>query len=184
RAIPVHCGKGPDLDSHSIYHQRVAFVMANGIAKPGRRHVDGMRRVQAHMADLMIVVIKNGNLVRLLQDQDGATCKHEWHPSRPTLVARARKSNASERHFAELLHDLRCLRLQDRIGVIADKLEEIADAVLRWRPRVALPVYVETLEQLSGGEPRPVDQGSGRRRQWVKAGGGAVDPHAGKMRDR
>jgi hypothetical protein len=64
---------------------------------------------------------------------DCTTRKNKRHTSRPTLVARARKAHADQRHFAELLYDFRSPRLQDRIGVIADKLKEIAHAVFRWR---------------------------------------------------
>ena len=93
RAIPVHRGKGADLDPHGVYDQRVAFVMTHGIAIPGRRHLSRMRLVQAHVTNLMIVVIEDDDLVGLLQDLDGTTRKNKRHPSRPTLVARAWKAH-------------------------------------------------------------------------------------------
>src|SRR6516162_6594623 len=43
RAVPADRRKGADLDSHGVYDQRVPFVMAYGIAKPGRGHMRGMR---------------------------------------------------------------------------------------------------------------------------------------------
>src|SRR5712675_302954 len=135
------------------------------------------------MTDLMIVGIKDGDLVRLLQDLDCTTRKNKRHTSGPTLVARAGKTHAGQRHFAELLHDLRRPRLQDRIGVIAYKLNEIAHAVFRWRLPGARPVDGKIPEQLCDGTPRPVDQRSGTRRQRLKAGDGAVDPHASEIRD-
>src|SRR6516162_7938316 len=130
----------------------------------------------------MIVVVKDGDLVRLLQDLDRTTRKDKRDTSGPTLIARAGEAHAGQRYFAELLHDLRSPRLQDRIGVIADQLEEVAH-VLRWRPAGAGPVDDEIPEQLCDGAPRAVDQRSGARRQRLKAGDGAVDPHAGEIRD-
>ena len=58
RAVKVHHGKRSDLDSHRIDHQRIAFVMADGIPIPGRRHLRRMRLVHAHIADLMIVDVE------------------------------------------------------------------------------------------------------------------------------
>src|SRR5271168_2224068 len=87
RSIPVHHSKWPDLDPHGVYDQDVAFVMAHGIAIPGRRRLCRMRRIHPHVTDLMIVAIKNGDLVRLLDQLSCATRKNERHPSGPTLVA-------------------------------------------------------------------------------------------------
>src|ERR1700686_5370009 len=120
----------------------------------------------------MIVVIKDVDLVRLRQDLDCTARKNKRHTSGPTLVARAREAHSGQRYFAELLDDLRRPRLQDRIGVIADKLEEVAH-VLRWRRPGAWPVDDEIPEQLCNGAPRAVDQRSGTRWQWLKAGDGA-----------
>src|SRR3981189_669547 len=103
--------------------------MAHGIAVPGRGHLRRMRLVQAHVADLMIVAIKDGDLVRLLQQLRWAVCENERHPSRTTLVARVRIAYALQPEFTVPFHDLRCLRPQDRIGVIAGKLEDVASAV-------------------------------------------------------
>jgi phosphopantothenate synthetase len=49
-----------------------------------------MQLVQAHAADLMIVAIKDGDLVRLLKQLGWAVCENERHPRRPTLDARVR----------------------------------------------------------------------------------------------
>src|SRR5882757_331390 len=98
------------------------------------------------MTDLMIVGIKDGDLVRLLQDLDCTTRKNKRHTSGPTLVARAREAHSGQRYFADLLHDLRRPRLQDRIGVIADEFEEVAH-VLRWRLAGAWPVDDKIPEQ-------------------------------------
>ena len=64
RAKPVDHGKGPDLEPHCVYYQRVPFIVAHGIPVPGWRYLGGMRLVHAHMADLMIIVIKESDLVR------------------------------------------------------------------------------------------------------------------------
>ena len=48
------------------------------------------------------------------------------------MVARVRIADALQPEFTVPFHDLRRLGLQDRIGVIADKLEDVAGAV---RPR-------------------------------------------------
>jgi hypothetical protein len=66
--------------------------------------------------------------------------------------------------------------------VIADKLKEVAH-VLRWRLPGAWPVDDKIPEQLCNGAPRAVDQRSGTRRQRLKAGDGAVDPHPGEIRE-
>src|SRR5258707_5880974 len=93
RAVPVHRGKGSDLDPHGVYDQRVAFVMTHGFAIPGRRHLGRMRLVQTHVTNLMIVVIEDDDLVGLLQDLNGTTRKNKRHPCGPTLVTRARKAH-------------------------------------------------------------------------------------------
>src|SRR5882672_12591559 len=108
--------------------------MAHGIAVPGRGHLRRMRLVQAHVADLMIVAIKDGDLVRLLQQLRWAIRKNERHPCRPTLVARVRIAYAIEPEFTVPFHDLHRLRFQDRIGVVAGKLEDVAGAVQPARP--------------------------------------------------
>src|SRR5215469_4744880 len=93
-----------------------------------------MRLVQAHAADLMIVAIKDGDLVRLLQQLRWAICENERHTSRPTLVARVRIAYALYPERSVPFHDLRCRWLQDRIGVIAGELEDVASAVRAARP--------------------------------------------------
>ena len=65
----------------------------------------------------------------------------DTYPSRPvriivafaaggtTLLARARRWHAAQLAFTELLYDFRRLRLQDRIGVIPDKLVAVSSTV-------------------------------------------------------
>ena len=67
RAIPIDHGKRPDLNAHGVDDQRVVFVMAHGIAVPGRGHLSRMRLIQAHVTDLMIVAIQYDDLIRRLQ---------------------------------------------------------------------------------------------------------------------
>src|SRR6516164_4130659 len=88
RAKPVDHGKWADLDSHGVNHQRVAFVMANGISIPGWRHMRRMRLVQAHLAELMIERIKDRDLIGLLEQVHSIIDENEWHLLGPTLVAR------------------------------------------------------------------------------------------------
>ncbi len=84
------------------------------------------------MANLVIFVIEEGDLAGLLEYLDCRGGKNEGYPAGPTLVARGRIADTGQRHFAVLLHDLRRLRLQDRVVVIADKLAVVArDATAR-----------------------------------------------------
>jgi hypothetical protein len=76
-----------------------------------------MRLVQAHVADLMIIGIKDGDLVRLLQQLRWAIRENERHPCGPTLVARVRIAYPLQPEFTVPFYDLRRLGLQDRIGV-------------------------------------------------------------------
>src|SRR3984957_8215391 len=83
----------------------------------------------------MIVAIKYGDLVRCLQQHRWALGKDERPTRGPTLIARVRVADALEPEFSVLFHDLHRLRLQDRIGMVSDKLEDVAGPV-----RPALPV--------------------------------------------
>src|SRR5438270_11138658 len=105
-----------------------------------------MLRIHAHMADLMIDLIYHDDLVGLLEHLH-ANGKNEGYPVGPTLVARIVKTKMGDRHFAELLDGVRGLRLENRIGVIADMLENVIHAIA----------------------PRPVAQGSGSRRRRLEA---------------
>src|SRR5215471_11570240 len=129
RAVPVDHGIPRDLDAYGIDDQRVAFIAAHGIAVPGRFHLCGMRLVHAHVADLMIVSIKDDDLVRQLHQLRWAIRKNERHPYGPTLVARVRIAYALQPKLSVAFHDLRRLGLEDWVGVIAGKLEDIAGAV-------------------------------------------------------
>jgi hypothetical protein len=54
-SIPVNHRKRPDFDPYSVDHERVAFVMADGIPIPRRRYPRRMHCVQPYAANFMIV---------------------------------------------------------------------------------------------------------------------------------
>jgi hypothetical protein len=137
--------------------------MANGITVPGRRHRRGMRGIHAHMADFMIVRIDDDDLVRLLDQLHADIPNDKRDASRPTLPARARGRHPARFDLAELPDELRCLWLQDRVGVIADKPIEVAGAA---------PVA------------RAVRHRAGSRARRLKAATSDMRPHAGEIRDR
>src|SRR6202011_1411336 len=120
-----------------------------------------MRLIHAHLAELMIVVIEDGDPVRLLEDADFKVPKNIRHWLLLTLVVRVRKGPPGQRDFAALLDDLRGLGFQDRIGLIADQLVEVARA---------------------GGCARLVQHRARPRYRRLKSKGW-VRPNAGKIRD-
>src|SRR5216683_1935386 len=87
RAVLVDGGERPDLESHGVDHQCVAFVMAHGIPVPGWRHLRGMRLIHTHTPNFMIFVVKHCDLVWLLQQLHCRVRENKGHPFRPTLVA-------------------------------------------------------------------------------------------------
>src|ERR1700686_750253 len=87
RGVLVDGGKRPNLESHGVDHQCVAFVMAHGIPVPGWRHLRGMRLVHAHTPNFMIFVVKHCDLVGLLQQCHCRVRENKGHPFRPALVA-------------------------------------------------------------------------------------------------
>src|SRR5258706_15122070 len=88
-----------------------------------------MRLVHPYVANLMIMKIKNRDLLPLLQHLHSKRPKNIGDTSGPALVAGGWIAHAAEREFAALLHDLRGLAIQNRIGVIADKLVVVAHSV-------------------------------------------------------
>jgi hypothetical protein len=119
---------------------RVAFVVADRIPMPGWRHLRWMSLVHAHVADLMIVVAKDDDFVRLLQQFDSAARENERHPTRSTLVARTRKADTGQRYFAGPLHNLRRVRLPPGIMLLS----------LRVRLRAALCSHFANLAVFVG----------------------------------
>jgi hypothetical protein len=81
RAVHVNHGKRPDLDAHGVNHQRAAFVVADRISLPARRHVRRMGLVQAYVADLVIVGVENREFVRLLEHLHSNIPKNERYPT-------------------------------------------------------------------------------------------------------
>jgi hypothetical protein len=88
----------------------------------------------------MIVGIKDGDPVRLLDHLHADVDKDVRQPSGPALVARDRSGDAAQLDFAVSLYGLRRFGLQDRIAVVADKLEEAARE--RTGPRRQRPTVV------------------------------------------
>jgi hypothetical protein len=116
-----------DLDADGVDHQRVAFVMADGIAVPGWYRLRGMLLVHAHVANLMIAAIQEQDFRRFLQQHESGVGEFERHAPRPALVAGRRIGVMAELYFTEFLHGCRGLRLQNRIPVIADERPVVGD---------------------------------------------------------
>ena len=133
-------------DSHRVDHQRVAFVMADGIAMPGRRHMRRMGGVQAHHARFIIVGIEDRDPVPLLEHLHADVPEDEGHPVGPALVARGRVGHAGQRDFARPLH---------RLSRVPFATSVISRGSLSYR-RASSP-------RLSTAPLRP---GSPRRRSW------------------
>ncbi len=66
-AVHVDHGKRPPLDPDGVDHQRIAFIMADGIPIPGRRHLRRMGLVQPHLTKFMIAQVEEQDFVRQLQ---------------------------------------------------------------------------------------------------------------------
>ena len=67
--------------------------------------------------------------MRLPDNLDSDIPKYERYPAGPTLIARKRGRYPGQLDIAVHFHSLCGFRLQDRIGVIADKLIEVGSAV-------------------------------------------------------
>jgi hypothetical protein len=68
-------------------------------------------------------------VVRPLEELQQEIPEHVGHAAGPTLVARRRITLAGQREIAVLLDHFGRPGLQDRIGIIADQLLEVGDAV-------------------------------------------------------
>src|ERR1051326_8734285 len=91
RAVPVHHREGAWLDGYGIDHQRVALIMADGVAIIGRFHIGWMLRMHADLADLMIELIDDRDPVGLLEHRH-SNRQNEGYPVGPTLIARIVKA--------------------------------------------------------------------------------------------
>ncbi len=78
------------------------------------------------MPDLLIFVVEDRDLFLLLQHLDFLALQNIRRRHRQALVGRVGSPQAFELQFPVPLHDLRCLGSQDRIGVISDKLIDVA----------------------------------------------------------
>src|SRR5215470_4750109 len=105
--------------------------MADGISIPGRRHPRRMRLVHAHLAELMIRKVNDCDFVRRLDHLYAEVPKDVRYSSRPTLVGWGWINRSGQRDFTVIFHDFCGFWLQDRIGIIADKLTPVATPVLR-----------------------------------------------------
>jgi hypothetical protein len=88
---PVNRGIGADFDSDRVDDQRVALVMTDGIPVGGRRHVRRMSRIHANLAEFMIVIVKDGDLVRPLENLNFEVPENIGHRLVDALVVRVRK---------------------------------------------------------------------------------------------
>jgi hypothetical protein len=68
--------------------------MADGVPVPRWRYLRWMNFVEANMADLVVEVIKDRDLVRLPEYLDSHILKNVGHSFGPTLVARGRGGHA------------------------------------------------------------------------------------------
>ena len=120
----VNHGEGADLHADSVNHQCVAFIMADGITKPGRSYLPRMGLVETHLTHLMIKDIEDRYFVRLLQHLHAEIPKHKWHAARPTFVRRIGRRMTAKLDFTMFFHRFRRLRPQNRIGEVS----------CEWRP--------------------------------------------------
>src|ERR1700676_5189330 len=130
------------------------------------RHV---RLVHAHLAELMIMMIKDDCPVRLLEHLDLEVPEDIRYRLLQTLVVRVGKTPAGQGYLAAPLDDLRSLRLQDWIGVVADQLVEVARAIGQAR----LVAY--------GARPR---YRRFKSQRWVGPNTGEIRDRCGRLRAR
>src|SRR5215470_17312517 len=91
RAVAVDDGIRPRLHPDSVDDQRIALVMADGIALPRWLESLRVRHMQAHMAHDFAIHIDERDLILLLQEQklelDG---EREGRRLRTALIVRVR----------------------------------------------------------------------------------------------
>ena len=162
-AVHIDHGERAALDAHCVDHQHVAFVMADRIPIPGRRDLSRMSFVHAHVPQFRALAVDHQDVVRPLQDLQQEVPKHIRDAAGPALVARRRITLAGRGNLAVLLHDIGCPRPQDRIGVIADQLIEVGDAI---------------------GPTRPISHRPRPRCRRLKAGQIGMRPYAREIRYR
>src|SRR5258708_19455589 len=99
RAEAVDHGIRPKPDPDGVDDQSIAFVMADGISVYGRNHLCGMRLIHPHLAEIIIVLVDDGDLSGLLQQLDIEVPKNIGHRVLETLFFRVRKTAAAYRHL-------------------------------------------------------------------------------------
>src|SRR5262245_39648693 len=96
---------------------------------PSGRDLRRMLHIHTHAADLVILHVKDDDLVPLLDQLNFTLPQYVRRGLRPTLVARIGKGRAAKRNLSAFLQYLRSFGLQDRIGIVADQLAEATLAV-------------------------------------------------------
>src|SRR5260221_8064060 len=103
--------------------------MGDGIAFPSGRQTAGVLVVQPDVADLIVLIIQDGDRVLLLQELHSQLHrKDEGRVIRRAARGGVRKRYADQRFLGALPYDRRRFGLQDRIVVIADRPRRIAAA--------------------------------------------------------
>ena len=92
-----------------------------------------MRLVHAHVPDLVVIGIEDRDPVRPLQHLHADVPQDKWHAAGPALVARRRIGHAGRRDFTVLSDDIRSVRLEDRVRIVADELVVVAAPLRRDR---------------------------------------------------
>src|SRR5437762_6547110 len=92
-----------------------------------------MRLIQPHFAEIVIVIVQNGDFVLLLQQFDLEIPENIWHRLRHALIVRVGKGEAGERDLTVSADDCRRARLEHRIAVIADQESTEPVAPDLWR---------------------------------------------------
>jgi hypothetical protein len=142
-----------------------------------------MRAVHMHVADIVIVCVKDRDFVLLLQHLHADVPKHEGHAAGPALVAGRGIGNLFLGKFAVLLHHLGRLGFQNRVGEVAHQLGNVAHAVGARAGR-SRSIVGRQCPGCFDGHARKVSHRP-RTAQWrLDIGKSEVGPYAGEIGDR
>ena len=122
-----------------------------------------MRLVHADAAGFVALAVDHRDVILRRQHLHREVPEDVRHALGPALIARRRIADARARQLAVLLHNLRGVGLQDGIGVIADQLLKVRDAI---------------------GTARRVEHRSRTRSGRLEAGEEGMRPVAGEIGDR
>jgi len=86
RAPDINHGNRAGFDPEGIDHERIALIMANGIAQPGWDEGRRMLRIQPDMTRLRRVLIQDDDLMFLLEQCDLLRIQDVRHRLRRALV--------------------------------------------------------------------------------------------------